>query len=210
MKKLDIIYEDKEILVVNKPYNKLVIATSKSNNTLYHEVREYLHKKNQKVFIVHRLDKDTSGVILFAKNEKIKHLLQDNWNNITKRYYVCVVNGSVKKDKDRLINYLKESKTLQVYVSDNGSKAITNYKVIKKNNKYSMLDIFIETGRRNQIRCQLANIGYPIIGDKKYDCKVNPINRLGLHANKLVLRHPITNKEYVFESSIPNNFLKLF
>ena len=204
MKKLDIIYEDKEILVVNKESGKLTIG----DNSLYSEVYSYLHKKNERVFIVHRLDKDTSGVILFAKKDKVKRYLQDNWNNITKRYYVCVVSGCIKKDKDTLKNYLKESKTLQVYVAKNGALAITNYEVIKKNNKYSMLSVNIETGKKNQIRCQLSYIGYPIVGDKKYNNKDNKIKRLCLHANKLVLNY--NKKELVFESSYPELFNKLF
>ena len=120
MKKLDIIYEDKELLVVNKENNLLTIGNNKNKiNTLYHEVRNYIHKKNQKVFIVNRLDRDTSGIVLFAKNEKLKKLLQDNWNDIADRYYYAIVEGIPKNNKDTLKNYLKESSTLEVYVSNN-------------------------------------------------------------------------------------------
>ena len=119
MKKLDIIYEDKELLVINKESNLLTIGTSKNKiNTLYHEVREYIRKKNQKVFIVNRLDKDTSGIVLFAKTEQLKKILQDNWNDIAKRYYYAVVEGVPKKKEVTLSNYLKENSTLQVYVSN--------------------------------------------------------------------------------------------
>ena len=213
MKKLDIIYEDKELLVINKENNLLTIGTSKNKtNTLYHEVREYIRKKNQKVFIVNRLDKETSGIVLFAKNERLKKVLQDNWNDITNRYYYAVVEGIPKKKEDILRDYLKESSTLQVYISNDntGKLAILDYKIKDKTNKYSLLDIEIKTGRRNQIRCQLANIGNPIIGDKKYNSKKNPIGRLGLHAYKLVLKNPINKKTYNFESKIPKEFNNIF
>ena len=213
MKKLDIIYEDKELLVVNKECNLLTIGTDKNKiNTLYHEVREYIRKKNQKVFIINRLDKDTSGIVLFAKNEKLKIELQDKWNDITSRYYYAVVEGTPKNKKDTLTNYLKETSTLQVYVSNNkdGKLAMLDYEIINKTNKYALLNIKIKTGRRNQIRCQLDNIGNPIIGDKKYGSKKNPIGRLGLHAYKLILKNPLNKKEYIFESKVPKEFLKIF
>lgn len=213
MKKLDIIYEDKELLVVNKENNLLTIGTQKNKiNTLYHEVREYIRKKNQKAFIVNRLDKDTSGIVLFAKNEELKKLLQDNWNDIANRYYYAVVEGVPKKKKETLKNYLKETSTLQVYISDNkdGKLAVLDYEIIDNTNKYALLNIEIKTGRRNQIRCQLDYIGNPIIGDKKYNSKKNPIGRLGLHAYKLVLKNPSSKKTYIFESNIPKEFKKIF
>ena len=213
MKKLDIIYEDKELLVVNKEHNLLTIGTAKNKvNTLYHEVREYIRKKNQKVFIVNRLDKETSGIVLFAKNENLKKYLQDNWNDITNRYYYAVVEGIPKKDKDTLKDYLKESSTLQVYISNNkeGKLAILDYEIIDKTKKYALLNIEIKTGRRNQIRCQLNNIGNPIIGDRKYNSKKNPIGRLGLHAYKLILKNPSNKKTYIFESKAPKEFDNIF
>ena len=214
MKKLNIIYEDKELLVIDKPSGQYTIGTDKDKfNSLYHEVREYIRKKNQKVFIVNRLDKDTSGIVLFTKNEQLKSQLQNNWNNITKRYYYAIVEGKLKQKEATLKNYLDESKTLQVYVTNktNTSKlAITNYKVINELSKYTLLDIEIKTGRKNQIRCQLDYIGNPIIGDKKYSSKVNPIGRLGLHAYKLILTNPNNKKTYEFESKIPKLFLDYF
>lgn len=208
MKKLTIIYEDKDIIVVDKRAGILSISDGKSNNTLYSQVRDYLHKKNQKVFIVHRLDKYTSGVILFAKSEKLRDYLQENWNELCiLREYVAMVEGNFKKREDKLINYLKESKTLEVYVTSdkiNGKKAITNYEVIKENEKYSMLRVWIETGRKNQIRAQLANINHPIVGDKKYKARSNPIKRLGLHASKLIIN--IKGKEMEFIAKIPKCF----
>lgn len=210
MKKLDIVYEDKEIIVINKPTGILTIADNKNSINLYHEVREYVKKQNpkNKIFIVHRLDKDTSGLIVFAKNEKSKMFLQNNWNNFT-REYVAIVEGTPKVKKDRLVNYLEESKTFMVHVTNNkkGVIAITNYEVIKSNSRYSLLKINIETGRKNQIRVQLNHIGNPIVGDKKYGSSIS--NRLMLHAIKLVIIHPITKKEMIYKTDYPKEFDKL-
>ncbi|MBE6158285.1 MAG: RNA pseudouridine synthase [Firmicutes bacterium] len=214
MKKLNIIYEDKELLVIDKPSGQLTIGTDKDKfNSLYHEVREYIRKKNQKVFIVNRLDKDTSGIVVFAKNESLKSVLQNNWNNIAKRYYYAIVEGKTPKKSDTLKNYLDESKTLQVYVTNQtktSKLAILDYKVINELSKYTLLDINIKTGRKNQIRCQLDYIGNPIIGDKKYSSKVNPINRLGLHTYKVILTNPINHKTYEFIAKTPKLFLDYF
>lgn len=210
MKKLDIIYEDKEIIVINKPSKISTIATKLNDyQTLYHEVRTYLKKQNphNKVFIVHRLDRDTSGVILFAKNELIKKIFQERWNEICKtREYYALVEKKLAKKKDCLKYYLKTSKTLEVYVTKdkkNGKLAITNYEVIKETNQNSLLRITIETGRRNQIRASLSHLGNPIVGDKKYHAKTNPLKRVALHATKLIIIHPITQKEMIFSSPIP-------
>ena len=214
-KKLDIIYEDKNYLVVNKPSGLLTVATDKEKEkTLYHEVREYVKSINKSnyIYIVHRLDKDTSGIVVFAKNEKVKRELQDNWNNLVKeRKYIAIVEGQTPKEKDRLENYLKETSTNHVYVVNykTDTLAITNYEVVAKNNKYSKLNITIETGKKNQIRSQLANIGNPIVGDKKYSENYKGIKRLMLHASRIVFIDPISKKEMVFETSIPKEFNKL-
>ena len=166
---MDIIYEDKELLVINKPPKKLTIATDKKEmNTLYREAREYVKKQNpkNKIFIVHRLDKDTSGVVVFAKNEKVKQILQSKWNKF-EREYLVIVEG-ILKGKNKLKSYLKESKTLEVYSTKNpkeGSLAITNYESISTNKSYSLLKVNIETGKRNQIRVQLSDINHPIVGE---------------------------------------------
>ena len=201
MKKLDIIYEDKKILVINKEYNVLTIGTDKDKiHNLYHEVREYLNKKNQKVFIVHILDNDTSGVIVFAKDEQTKKRLQDNWESYT-REYRAVVHGKVKDDKKRIIEYLKENKEHIVYATNKneGLIAVTNIEVIKRFNKVTYLNVLIETGRKNQIRVALANLGHPILGDKKYGLK-DKAPRMFLHAYKLV----IDGKEYI--ARLPKEF----
>lgn len=211
-KKMDILYEDKELLVINKPVGLLTIATEKENiHTLYHEAREYVKKQNpkNKIFIVHRLDKDTSGIVIFAKQEKLKKYLQNNWNDITIREYVAIVEGKIKKEKDTLKSYLLENKTHQVYSTKvGGNLAITNYEVLASTKAYSLLKINIETGRKNQIRVQLSELGYPIVGDKKYGSKKNPLGRMGLHANYLAIK--IKDKDYIFKSDIPENFKKMF
>ena len=214
MKKLDIVYQDKDIIVVNKDAHLLTIGTEKErDNTLYHKVIMYekTKRKSNKIFIVHRLDKETSGLVLFAKREEIKDILQNNWDIYAiERKYVAVVEGKLKKKEDTLKNHLMENSIHHVYVSDNGKLAITKYKVLKESKSYSLLDIVITTGRKNQIRAQLSNIGSPIIGDKKYNAKTNPLRRLGLHANKLVIRHPITNEVMTFESKVPSEFMRMF
>lgn len=215
-KKMDIIYEDKELLVVNKPSGLLTIATDKENyRTLYHEAREYVKKQNphNKIFIVHRLDKDTSGVVVFAKNEKLKLAFQNSWNILAKnREYKALVCGKPPTLKGQVKSYLKETKTLQVYSTwaKTGKLALTNYEVLKSNKEFSFIKINILTGRKNQIRVAMHDIGCPIVGDKKYGATKNPYRRLCLHASKLELIHPFTQKEMVFEAKVPEIFLKTF
>lgn len=208
--KLEIIYEDNDLLVLNKPYGLLTVATQKEKNkTLYHFALEYLRKKKEKVFIIHRLDKDTSGIVVFAKKEKIKNLFQDNWNELAqKREYVAIVCGNISPDKKVLKDYLNENKNHLVYVTDkyHGKEAITEYEKIKSNDNYSLLNISIKTGRKNQIRVQLYNYGYSILGDKKYGYSKE--KRLYLHASLLKIKHPITNRIYEFKSNMPNEFKK--
>lgn len=215
MKKIDIIYEDKEIIVVNKPSGLLCISTEKQNDrTMYRMVSSYLKKSNPKakVYIVHRLDKDTSGIVVFAKSMNMKLALQSKWNDIVvKRGYIALVEGNVKKEKGVIKSYLKETKTLLVYsTSDKSGKlAITEYRKVMCNSLYTLLDINIKTGRKNQIRVHMKDIGHTIVGDKKYGSKKNPIRRLGLHANVLEFIHPFTNKKMYFETDIPDNFIKI-
>lgn len=214
--KLDIIYEDKSIIVVNKPAHMLTIGTDKEKEkTLFHKVIMYEKRKNKnnKVFIVHRLDKDTSGLVIFAKDEKTKFKLQNNWDKETKRGYVAVVNGKTKSS-DTLKSYLMETKTLMVYSTldkKNGKLAITEYEKIMENNRLTLLKIRIKTGRKNQIRVQLKDNGNSIVGDKKYgSIKFNPLRRLCLCANYLEILNPVTNKRMVFEIKIPKEFELLF
>ena len=205
----DILYEDMHIIVVNKSSGLLTIATDKEKSeTLYHKVREYLKVKNKnaKVFIVHRLDKDTSGVVLLAKDEETKNMLQDGWNSNAHRSYVAVVHGKLKNKSDRSIQYLKETKTNLVYVSKDGLEAITNYNVVKENDKYTLVAIDIETGRRNQIRVLFNSMGNPIVGDKKYFIKKDNEKRLYLHANRLQVYYPHKKEVMLFETKTPIEF----
>ncbi len=204
MKKLNILYEDKYLIIVYKRHGLLTISRDNHNDlNLYDEVKEYEKKKNpkNKIFIVHRLDKDTSGLVLFAKNEKIKYALQNNWDKVIRKYY-AVVEKEVLENKT-LINYLQESKTGEVFVTNNkvmGKKSITKYEVLSKNNKCSLLDIEIKTGRKNQIRVQLAYVHHPIIGDKKYGNTKN--KELLLQAYYLKFNHPVDNKEIIIKTDI--------
>lgn len=209
---LKIIYEDNDIIVIDKPTKLLTISNKEEKeNTLYRMVSDYLKKEKKKVFIIHRLDYDTSGVIMFAKNQKVQKLYQDNWNTLAiKREYTAVVEGIINST-GHIESYLKQTKTLHVYSSKNkdGLFSITDYERIKYNNKYSLVRILISTGRRNQIRCHMNDINHPIVGDSKYKSKNNPINRLCLHANILEIKIPITNKVMKFVSPYPEEFDKL-
>ncbi len=211
--KLKILYEDKTLIVISKPSGLLTIGTNKeNNNTLYRKVSEYVKKqhKSNKIFIVHRLDKDTSGIIVFAKTEPVKRILQRNWDK-TKRKYIALVEGKINQ-KDIIKNYLAETKTLRTYITNDkkiGKLAITKYQPIKSNKEYTLLDIEILTGRKNQIRVHMENINHPIVGDKKYNSKKNPIRRMCLHATYLEFIHPITNKKVIIEDRYPIIFDKL-
>ena len=210
-KKLEIIYEDKYFIIINKPSGILTIKRDyKMGRNLYDDVKEYLKKQNprNKVFIVHRLDKDTSGLIIFAKSELIKKKFQANWMNVKRNYY-AVVKGTIKI-AGHLENYLYETKTHDVIITKDkkkGKLAITDYEVLEYNNKYSILNINIKTGRKNQIRVQLANINHPIIGDTKYGPKSNHL--LCLQAYKLEFNHPVNNKLMNFEIKMNKYFENL-
>ena len=210
---LKIIYEDNDITVIDKPSKILTISNDKEKEkTLYREVSNYLKRENKKVFVIHRLDYDTSGIIMFAKNQKIQKLYQENWNKLAKkREYTAIVEG-ITNSHGHIESYLKMSRTLQVYSSKNndGLLAITDYERIKYNDKYSLLKIHISTGRRNQIRCHMADIKHPILGDSRYQSKTNPLNRLALHANRLEIINPLTNKLMIFNSELPSEFINIF
>ena len=208
MKKLDIIYEDKNILVVNKPSKMLTISDGTEAKTLYEMAREYVKKKHKsnKIFIVHRLDKDTPGVILFAKTEEIKKKLQEHWNELASREYIAILEGNLKENKGIIKNYLLEDRTHKVYVSKDkkGDFAETHYEVINRTNKNTVVKVSIKTGKKNQIRVAFTSLNHPIIGDKKYGSMTNPIKRLGLHAHKLAIT--IDNKHFEWVAKLPSGF----
>lgn len=210
-----VIYEDDNYLVVDKEAGLLTISTSNQNKneevTLYRIVREYLNSKNEYAFIVNRIDKETSGLVIFVKNEVLKEKLQSNWNNIVKkRGYIAVVSGRISTP-GRIENYLYEDKLTFSHSTKRGGKlAITNYKPISVNDKYTMLDINIETGRKNQIRVHMTEMNHPIVGDKKYYSKDNSLKRLALHHYEISLIDPISNRVLTFKSNVPKVFYGLF
>lgn len=214
---LPIIYEDDEIIVINKPSGLLSIASDKEKgSTAYRMLSDYVQQKDKhnRVFVVHRLDEDTSGVLMVAKNVKIQQALQDKWNDIvSKRGYYAIVEGVMEQSSGTIKSYLKKNSQNMMYSSKkagDGQLAITHYKLIKNNDSYSLLDVNIDTGRKNQIRVHLGEMGHYIIGDDKYGEPSNPIKRLGLHAYELDLVHPITGKKMKFTAPMPKEFELLF
>ena len=211
--KIDIIFEDEEIIVLNKPTKLLSVATDKlENDTLHSRVVNYLKSKEKSAWawIIHRLDKETSGIMLFAKNEKTKLAIQKQFSEKSvRRKYIGIVEGKPYANKGVIENYLVEGKDLFVREckkSTKGAKiAKTNWKILETNHNYSLIEIFIETGRRNQIRVHFSGIKCPISGDKKYGSKTNPLKRLCLHAEEISIIHPKTSQESTFYVSNPFN-----
>ncbi|NLW90116.1 MAG: RluA family pseudouridine synthase [Syntrophomonadaceae bacterium] len=214
---LKILYEDSEIIVIDKPAGLLSMASDQEKmNTAYRQLRDYVSSTNpeDRIFIVHRLDRDTSGVMMFVKNETLKHQLQDSWKDtVIDRAYIAVVQGKIPDAQGTIKSWLRETKTKLMYSSSkegDGLEAITHYKVLQTSPKYSLLEIRLETGRKNQIRVHMKDIGHSIIGDKKYGSTTNPIGRLGLHAHILAFKHPVSGQIMRFETEIPKKFTGLF
>ena len=214
---LPIIFENEELIVIDKPSGLLSVPSdNEKGRTAYRMVNDYVQQKDKhnRVFVVHRLDEDTSGVLMFAKNPKIKDILQKEWNEIVlERAYYAIVEGKMEKQEDTLIDYLKENSLNLMYVTNDrktGKKCVTQYKVLKTNKELSLLDVRIDTGRKNQIRVQLGHRGHHVIGDDKYGEPIDPIKRLGLHAYKLKFVHPVTKKIYEFRTQMPSIFENLF
>ncbi len=211
---LEIIYEDDYLIAINKPCGLLSISNSTEKNiTAYRMVSDYCKTNNPRnyIFVVHRLDQETSGILLFAKNKKVRDNMQNNWNNITKkRGYLALVEGKINK-KGTFHSFLIENKQGFIHSTKSplGKEAITNYQLLNSNNQYSLAQIYLETGRRNQIRVHFSENNTPIVGDKKYKCKTNPIKRLCLHANILEFIHPITKKLIHLETKLPENIKSL-
>jgi len=215
--KIKILFEDESIIVIDKKAGLLSISTQKEiEKTAYSLLSEYVKRKNPRlrIFIVHRLDKQTSGVMIFAKNQDVKIKLQQNWHEmIIERTYSVVVEGFVEQKEGTITSWLKENKMYKMYsvkTPDNDSrKAITHYKVEKQNSDYSLLTARLDTGRKNQIRVHFFDLGFPVVGDIKYGATHNPIKRLGLHAASIQFIHPVTNKKMLFDLPIPKEFLRL-
>ena len=214
---LPIIFENEEFIVINKPSGLLSIASDKEKgSTVYRMLTDYVQQKDKhnRIYVVHRLDEDTSGVLMVAKNEKIRDLLQEKWNDlVSKRGYFAIVEGQMKEKQGTIKSYLKKNAQNMMYSSKkagDGQLAITHYKVIKEIENYSLLDVNIDSGRKNQIRVHLGDLGHHVVGDDKYGNPSNPIKRLGLHAYELVLEHPVTHKVMKFNAPMPKEFKALF
>lgn len=214
---LKIVYEDAYLIVIDKREGVLSIATERQKErTAYSILTEYVQRsaRQHRIFIVHRLDKDTSGLMVFAKDEKTKRTLQDNWEHIvTDRRYVAVLSGELEKESGTVTSWLKDNKVYVTYSSmsnNGGDKAITHYKTIKKNQHYTLVELELETGRKNQIRVHMQDLQHPVIGDVKYGNGDNPIGRLALHAFKLCFYHPVTKELLRFETPYPASFKQIF
>ncbi len=215
---ISIIYEDNDIIVIDKHAGVLSVATeNKEKYTAYTILYDHVKRKNTdgKIFIVHRLDRETSGLMMFAKSPHIQKKLQENWNEIIReRVYVAVVEGMVQPSEGEISSYLRENQGSRVVFSseigDDGKYAVTHYQTIKSSSVYSLLKMSLRTGRKNQIRVHLQDIGHPVVGDRKYGSKINPVNRLCLHAQVLAFQHPVNKREIRFETPVPRKFNELF
>jgi len=213
---LEILHEDKEILVVNKPAGLLTVGTetNKSRTACYiltDYVRKGCLKSRNRVFVVHRLDQWTSGVLVFAKSEEVKLRLQAQWKDTGKKY-LAVVYGTPAKKEDTITSYLAENKAYVVYSTTDaarGKLAHTAYKVLKETKEFSLLEISLLTGRKNQIRVHLADIGHPVVGDRKYGKAGDAHRRLALHSKSISFKHPASGKQMTFETRTPAYFNRL-
>lgn len=212
---LKIVYEDAYLIVVEKKEGLLSVATDhQKERTAQHILSEYVKRthRNNRVFVVHRLDRETSGLMMYAKDEKTQHTLRDNWHDIVvDRRYVSIVMGDMERDQGQIRTWLTDRK---LYVSssnydDGGKLSITHYKTIKRANGFSMMELDLETGRKNQIRVHMSELGHPVVGDQRYGCEIDPLGRLALHAFKLCFYHPVTGELMEFETPYPASFRNL-
>lgn len=214
--RLKIFYEDDDIIVVYKGYGLLSMGTDKKKEgTAYSILREYVKRVDprNKLFIVHRLDQHTSGLMVFAKTEEAKNTLQHNWNNmVLERRYLAVVEGCPDEREGVQKSYLAENAQHIVYSTTNpkeGQLAVTRWKAVKSRHGYTLMEVSLDTGRKNQIRVHMKDLGHPIAGDRKYGAKTSPIHRLALHAATLRFVHPVTRKDMNFSTPAPAAFDKL-
>ncbi len=213
---LTILFEDHDIIVVDKAAGLLTVSTHREKEkTAFSLLNNYVKKGNYKskstVFIVHRLDRETSGVLVFAKSERVKRFLQDNWQSFTK-LYVAIVHGTLKEKEGEITSYLLENKAYRMYSTKDTEKGVfakTGYKVVKESSSFSLLEINLFTGKKNQIRVHLAEKGYPIVGDKMYGKQDKGIKRLALLAETLLIKHPYTKEEMTFKARFPTYFKTL-
>jgi 23S rRNA pseudouridine1911/1915/1917 synthase len=211
--KLEVVAEDDSVIVINKPAGLLSMATATEKaRTAYAILRAYLNNKKrpEKLFIVHRLDREASGLVVFAKTVESKERLQDQFKDHSAgRRYVAVVEGRVKEDAFTVRTYLAENAAYRVYSTTNtrhGKLAVTHVKVFRRSSKTTLVEVRLETGRKHQIRVHLAERGHPIVGDKDYGSRLNPIRRLALHGVQLEFRHPVSGEQKTFRSAYPKEF----
>lgn len=211
-----VLHEDENIIVINKAEGVLSTDSEKPNEATAFEQLTVMTKQenpNNKIYIVHRLDRDTSGVMLYAKNEETRDKMQNNWNDIVKeRKYNALVEGTLDKKEGQITSWMKKGKDTRMISNqyDNGGKrAITNYRVVREDKNYSLLELELETGRTNQIRVHMQDIGHSVIGDRKYGSKVNPIKRMGLHATTLSFIHPTTDQLVTYTVKPPKSFTQI-
>lgn len=213
---IQIFFEDAHLLVISKPENLLSIASeAEPEKTAYFQLTEYVRqahpRSKQRVWIVHRLDRETSGLMVFAKTPETKEALQGNWDNFEKKYE-AVIEGRLPKDSGTIESDLDESNPFKVFIrpaSEKTRHAVTHYRLLKQGRHLSLVELTLETGRRHQIRVQLSSLGCPIVGDEKYGAKSDPAKRLGLHACFLRLTHPVTGQELRFTCPLPKSLAKL-
>lgn len=215
-RRLKIVYEDSDIIVVEKGYGLLSMGNDKvKDGTAYSILRDYVKWSNpmNKIFIVHRLDRDTSGLMMFAKTMEAKTAMQHNWNNmVLERKYLAVVQGCPDPASDTIRSYLVENSRYEVYSTQDpaqGQLAVTRYRTLSAGKNFALLEVELDTGRKNQIRVHLSDIGHPISGDRKYGAETSPIHRLCLHARTLRFIHPVTRKEMSFTTPVPAAFANL-
>ncbi|MBR4214821.1 MAG: RNA pseudouridine synthase, partial [Bacteroidales bacterium] len=213
---LNILYEDNDVIVVNKREGLLSVGTDKDKeNTAYHFINQHVRRqgRGKHIFVVHRLDRKTSGVMMFAKSLRARDMLRNDWNNmVVERSYFAVVEGIPPKKRDTIKSYLTEDKMLKIHsswINNGGDFAVTTYEVLKSNDKFSLVKLNLDTGRKNQIRVHMSEIGCPVAGDAKYGAKTDPIRRVCLHAATLAFRHPSTGKLMKFEVPVPAGFYKV-
>lgn len=209
---LKLLYEDAYLIVVEKKEGLLSVATDhQRERTAQHILGEYVKRqhRNNRIYVVHRLDRETSGIMMYAKDEKTQHTLRDNWHDIvTDRRYVAVVEGEMEKDAGTVESWLTD-RTLYVSSSDHddgGKYSQTHYRTVKRANGYSMVELELETGRKNQIRVHMQRLGHPVVGDARYGSESDPLGRMALHAFKLCFHHPVTGEMMEFETPYPPSF----
>ena len=216
--RIHVVYEDEALIAVEKPSGLLTVATSDDKtDTLFYRLNEYFRSvcpaNWDRARVVHRLDRETSGIVLFAKSTQVQSLLQAAWPEVVKTY-LAVVEGRPQRKRGTITSYLTETTALQVYSNDHqtvGSRlAITHYRLLQSRGDLSLLEVRLETGRKHQIRVHLAGLGCPVAGDRRYRAKSNPCERLALHANSLALAHPLAGKRLDFNSPLPSALHKLF